>query len=57
MRIKWYQKTLKQSFNINQAKTSTIAHQSNTIKYNQSLNISNQINNQLTMHNTNERKT
>ena len=27
-----------------QAKTSTITHQSNTIKYNQSSNISNQIN-------------
>ena len=33
-----------QSFNVNQAKTSIIAHQSNTIKYNQSSNISNQIN-------------
>ena len=27
MRMKWYQKALKQSFNINQAKTSTITHQ------------------------------
>ena len=41
---KWYQKALKQSFNINQAKTSTITHQSNTIKHNKSSNISNQIN-------------
>ena len=30
MRIKWYQKTLKQSFNINQAKASTVTHQSKT---------------------------
>jgi len=28
MRIKWYRKALKQSFNINQAKTSTVTHQS-----------------------------
>ena len=30
---KGYQKALKQSFNINQAKTSTITHQSNTINH------------------------
>ena len=33
IKIKWCQKTLKQSFNINQAKTNTITHQSNTINH------------------------
>ena len=41
MRIKWYQKALKQSFNINQAKTRIVRHQSKTQS-----NIINQIYNQ-----------